>query len=284
MIEKWTSIKHVLKEVSDAIPAKYWQDESTVLDWLESAAEKIGVEPQYESRVAFMKVVDHTLALPKGMISLNQMAYKVDREITDADLDYLQNLIGHDNTNFYNGFYGSGYYKRAYQPLRISNNSFGPMYDSDEAQHLYTNAEHEAIITPYGYARVSFKTGVVVIGYKSYPLDECGDIMIPDDPDYHTALKDYCLMKMWERRMNMREESAYQMYRQYKSDWTRMRAMVRGNLLLPDTVDEHEDIRQMNTGIVPDNRKYYSFFGNLAVEEVQNSNGRLPNNIYTNLR
>lgn len=84
--------------------------------------------------------------------------------------------------------------------------------------------------------------------------------------------------------MNMREESAYQMYRQYKSDWTRMRAMVRGNLLLPDTVDEHEDIRQMNTGIVPDNRKYYSFFGNLAVEEVQNSNGRLPNNIYTNLR
>lgn len=284
MIEKWKSIRSVLKDVSDAIPARFWQDESTVMDWLEKAAEKIGVEPQYENSLAFMKVEDHTVDLPKGLVALKQMAYKLDEELTEADLDQLQAIIGHDNDYFYNGFFGSSYFKNAYQPLRISNNSFGGgIYDSDDVHNLYTNAEHEAQIMPQGFARVSFREGVVVIGYLSYPLDECGDVMIPDDPDYEEALKDYALMRMWERRMNLMEQGAENMYNKYLAQWARRRARVHGNLLLPDTVDESEDIRQMNNRFMPDNRKYYSFFGNLATEEIQNSNGRLPNSIYTNL-
>lgn len=271
MVNKWTSIRVVLKNLSDIIDPSRW-NELEMLDHAAAAMEKIGVSPQFEEAIYLTKVENHKAQLPSGLVLINQIAYKHDGTLTESDIDEIKKYVGIDNDNYYNGFLGSSYYQRCYYPLRLANSSFASHFHMNDEYHLNVNSEHTYSVHPNGTITTSFKEGYIIISYLKYPQDECGDFLIPDNADFVDALFSYCMYKHFEREWAMNKEGAERRMQYYQEKWRTLRPAVVGDLLEP-SIDDLEDMRQMRNRLVPKERRYYSFFGNLATAEQLNMKG-----------
>lgn len=100
-------------------------------------------------------------------------------------------------------------------------------------------------------------------------MDCDGNFLIPDSEYYKQALRAYIMMRIWEYRMNMKEEGADKLHMNYSNQWSLMKAKATAEVNLP-SLDELENIRNIQTRLVPRYRRYFSFFGNLGKEENLN--------------
>lgn len=273
MVTKFISIRSVLDTLQDTIPTQFW-NEMTMLEHCSRSMDMIGAKPQYEDNIWFAKVENHKTCLPKGLIQINQIAYRVDGCITDKDKDSINEILGikpgqfMDNSNLWKlaSFFSSDYYCKYWKPLRLSTNTFAKAIHVDNCPNLYVDCDQTYTVSPDGTMTTSFKDGIVCFSYTSVPVDCNGDFLIPDTEYYKDALRCYCMMRIWEYRMNMKEEGADKLFSYYQNQWSLMKGKAVSSIREPDLA-ELENIKNVWTRLIPKSRRFSGFFGNLASEE-----------------
>jgi hypothetical protein len=273
MVTKWISIKSVLDTLQDTISPDFW-NEQIVIEHCARAMDMIGAVVQYEDDIKFIRVSNHKACLPKGLLQINQIAYKRNFSLDASDKENINRLLGIDNEIFMQGsslwtgtiFFNSDYYYRQWLPLHLSTNTFALSVHCDNSVNIGCKCDYEYTVSPDGTITTSFKDGIICISYKRYPLDCDGELLIPDSEYYKEALRAYTMMRIWEFRMNMKEEGAERLYMMYRDLWSLMKGKAVGDIRDPD-LGEMENIKNIQIALIPKTRRFAGFFGNLNKEE-----------------
>ena len=165
----------------------------------------------------------------------------------------------------YGQFCTSGYHRRAYTPVRLSDHSFFNtlVCREEEAEQLYSSSEDEYTIVQ-NKLRFSFKKGFVAIAYLRNPTDdETGYPLVPDDESARAALTYYLGWKIKERECWNSRQGACQLADKAEMRWLKYVKQFRNKAKMPYGVDQHENLKQGSMYLLPNNKRYNGFFGNL---------------------
>jgi hypothetical protein len=264
---RWTKLQEVLADLAGTITPEYWS-EADALEWAFQAVRKIGSIEQLEPTIKHIKVADYRGDLPEDLQLLFLVAYKMDSsELSADDLTEIEADINHQNDNYYVGFTQGGFNLSDYQPLKLASSPFALDVLCEECENLNASTEHTFTILPDMSIVTSFQAGDVCVAYYRLPED-CGNYLIPDDPDYVDALRSYVLMRIWERRMNTKEEGTAQLYQLYSTRWQTLRRGVAGKLKAPD-INQLENLRQTRNRLMPKQERWYKGFANQREEKLK---------------
>ncbi len=279
MITKWTSIKSVLFDLVDFIPKEFYNEGKLTEDCM-TAVGKIGAVVTFQERVAFLKVENHKACVPIDCLQIIQIAHKNNFCLSHEDIVELSH-IQTECEPCYNPpvhrpaqtvVYGDRFY-RSWTPLKLSTSSFALAVHCDNSINLTSTCNQEYSVSPDGTMTFSFEKGYICIAYYCYPMDCDGVPLIPDDEDYKEALKDFCLMKSWELRWNMKEDGADTRYMKYQQLWGLMKAKATASIRMPD-VAKANNMMNISLQLIPNTRRFDNFFQNLAEHENLQMNGR----------
>lgn len=286
MITKWTNIKSVLFELESWIPKEYYNENRLIEDCMK-AVDKIGAVITYQPKVKFIEVDQYKACLPIDCLQIIQIAHKNTFKLDNADIMVLSATPGDcvdcgetpNQSNFNlnditsQTLITSEYFHRNWTPLRLSTNTFALGVHCDNCVNITANCQYEYTVTPDGIMTFNFQKGYICVSYYAYPTDCDGVPMIPDDEDYKEALKSYCLMNSWERRWNLKEEGASERYLKYQQLWGLMKAKATASIRMPD-LGEAENLMQISTKLIPNNRRFNSFFSTMNTPETLRMQGR----------
>jgi len=266
MVHKWITINTVLSDLAMTIPSQHW-NESYAKEWAFQAVRKIGCVEQYDRDIDLIQITNYKGELPEDYYRLQLLAYKLDiDELTSADLADIREELNHDNDLYYTGFNGTSAFFSQYKPLRLATSPFAISVHCSDCVNLYSISEHTYTVHPNGTITTSFQNGSVCVSYLKYARD-CDTFLIPDDQDYIDALRSYIMMRLWEFRMNTKEEGSANLFAYYAGKWATMRKAVVGKLKLP-SIDELENLRQQRNRLVTKERDYYRGFSQRPEENI----------------
>lgn len=302
---QYVSIDRIFSKVIRDIGSDF--NEGDVIEWCGEALEFIGAAPYYEEAVAFIEVRDHQCSLPKGLHNIIQIARNnawtkpddvfcpknVIEAITTTTegepsipvaIDCQGMPVNAFDVAFYRPFFDlkfefqfwmdSTFFQRMFTPVRLKTHSFfNSLVCPESNQGLYTNSMDEYTIIQGKIVRFSFKEGMVAISYTRQVVDEeTGYPMIPDNISYTTAITKYITMKMFEKEFYSNREGAQGKMQKAEQDW-HWYCKQAGNVdLMPFGVDDHQNLLEQRSYLIPRQNRYYGFFGNMARPEDRRFN------------
>jgi hypothetical protein len=228
---KSISIKSVLAGLSLSVDDRYW-NEAVMLEHAAKGFLQMNLESRYEAKTAIVEVVEHKATAPE-------------------DLKYIVQVLAIDNNKTYR--------------MRASTNTFITGICVDSTLCLCNNCTYEFHLSPGGVFTTSFRTGQLNISYLAVPVDEDGDILIPDDETVKEALTHYVLYKYWLAKDLMKEEGATQRVSFHLSMWSTLSKKAL-NLNLPE-LSVLENIKNQRNRLVPRTRAFDGLFGGLSSQE-----------------
>lgn len=172
---------------------------------------------------------------------------------------------------------GSTIYHR-YSPVRLSNNTFfDSLVCTDKNQSLYHSCKDEYTVIRNEILRFSFKEGMVAVAYLRQVVDQVtGYPLIPDNISYTTAITKYIALMRANKDFDKGRAGARERVEKYEADW-HWYCKQAGNVdMMPYGVDDHQDLLDQRSYILPRQNRYYGFFGKLNNPEMRpwnNSNG-----------
>ena len=241
--------------------------EIDILEWASYGFRKLKAKQLYESTTSFIKVVNHMAKLPTGVKMIEQIFYKedfVESDVISIDVyssDTPDFTIKKENSEFLQ----SAYYGSEWKPLRLASSTFHNQVVMQDSPNYRARCEQEYSINKNNCVITSFDTGYLAVSYLGFPMQD-GEFMIPDDVDILVAIKNYVLMKIWEKRYNFKEDGAVGRYQHYLRLWEISRASTIGNIML-FSIDELENYKQQSLRLGSHTNTYYNGFGNLSTGE-----------------
>ena len=188
--------------------------------------------------------------------------------VLEYDIAYYRpyfDLIGE-----YYGWSNSNYFKQSYSPIRLkTNNFFGSLVCQLRDNSCYKNSKDEYSVINRGTTlKFSFECGSVAIAYNKQVLDrENGYPMIPDHVSYTTAILAYIGLRMSKKDFFNHRDGAKGVKDDYEADWQWYSKQAGNVEMMPNGIDEHQNLLDQRQYILPRLNEYYSFFGNLAQSE-----------------
>jgi hypothetical protein len=273
---QFISIKSVLDDVVRFIPPDSF-NEMEIIEDCSKAMDKIGYILQYEPAIAFVPIKQYKGCLPKGLVQLNQIAYKTNFAITQDDIVSIRELTSLDVNNYPSdglplALLQSSWYRSHWQPLRLSTNTFALSVLCEDCGLLSCpTCEYEYTILPDGHIVTNFVDGYVCVSYMKYPTDCDGEFLIPDNENYKEALKNFALMRQWEIRWNMKEEGSERLYMKYQAQWGLFKAKATADMRI--TLDSLENVKNIRNRLIVRENSFNRFFGNLNSSEKLNEKG-----------
>lgn len=273
---QFISIKSVLDDVVRFIPPDSF-NEMEIIEDCSKAMDKIGYILQYEPAIAFVPIKQYKGCLPKGLVQLNQIAYKTNFAITQDDIVSIRELTSLDVNNYPSdglplALLQSSWYRSHWQPLRLSTNTFALSVLCEDCGLLSCpTCEYEYTILPDGHIVTNFVDGYVCVSYMKYPTDCDGEFLIPDNENYKEALKNFALMRQWEIRWNMKEEGSERLYMKYQAQWGLFKAKATADMRI--TLDSLENVKNIRNKLIVRENSFNRFFGNLNSSEKLNEKG-----------
>ncbi len=273
---QFISIKSVLDDVVRFIPPDSF-NEMEIIEDCSKAMDKIGYILQYEPAIAFVPIKQYKGCLPKGLVQLNQIAYKTNFAITQDDIVSIRELTSLDVNNYPSdglplALLQSSWYRSHWQPLRLSTNTFALSVLCEDCGLLSCpTCEYEDTILPDGHIVTNFPEGYVCVSYMKYPTDCDGEFLIPDNENYKEALKNFALMRQWEIRWNMKEEGSERLYMKYQAQWGLFKAKATADMRI--TLDSLENVKNIRNRLIVRENSFNRFFGNLNSSEKLNEKG-----------
>lgn len=173
----------------------------------------------------------------------------------------------------YEGWSNSRYYKEKFTPIRLANHTFFNSVVEPECNDLYMGSTDQYTIIQGKYIRTSFKCGQICVSYKKQLTDDSGYPMIPDDISYKTAITKYIQYMIADKDFQGGREGAKGRLDKYEADWQWYCGQASNNDKMISGIDEYENLLTQRTTLIPNNKKYYGFFGNLSNLEGQFSSG-----------
>lgn len=286
-------------------------NEGDVVEWTGEALEFIGAATHYEEAVAFIEVKNHQCNLPKNLHSVIQIARDNRWCGTPADelcpATVIANLEPESNDDEpsipvaldcngtpinayelayyrpyfdfkygYRGWSNSNYYGRRFSPVRLKNHTFfNSLVCTEDNQSLYQNCTDEYTIIQGDTVRFNFREGLVAISYNRAVLDtETGYPMIPDNISYTTAIIKYITLKMFDRQCYNGREGACGKAEKADRDWQWYCKQASNVDMMPHGIDEHQNLLDQRTYLLPRQNRYFGFFGNLSRPEIKVWNSR----------
>ena len=277
--------------------------EDDVIEWVGEALEFIGAERYYQPAIAFIEVKNHQCILPSMMHDIKQIARnnrwskaestlcpKAIIEDTSEDedpvipipLDCNGQPINDYELAYYRPYfdlkwehsfwYGSNYHKQNYSPVRLSTHSFFESLDQGNMQ------EDKYSIVQDTSLRLSFKEGSIAIAYDRQLVDDAtGYPMIPDNISYTTAITKYITLRIMEKRFYAGREGSKMLVEKAEADWHWYCKQASNVDMMPHGIDEHQNLLDQRSYLLPHNDRYFGYFGNLASPENRIWNNRRTN-------
>ena len=197
MTTNYVSIRSILFDLSTLIDDRYY-NETTALEWAAQGLQRLRVTPKMEEKLYVTNVVDFTANLPSDFKYLIQIAYKENTYTDNSGVILVSNINEAVN---YQAIFSSGNH---WKPIRQATSSASINRELTKC----SNCAHTFSISANGVISTSLEEGCIIVMYKGYPLDEEGDILIPDSQDLKDAILHYVLFKYWLSRYSMKEEGA----------------------------------------------------------------------------
>lgn len=176
----------------------------------------------------------------------------------------------------YNLWVGTSLYQSCYHPVRLST---GVFFDSLIRKQLgdetskHNNQGDEYNIIRGEIIRFNFKEGSVAIALARQVVDkETGYPLVPDNISYTTAITKYITMKIFEREYYRGREGAKGRVDKAQSDWHWYCKQASNVDMMPYGVDEHQNLLDQRSYLLPNHNRYYGFFGKLAKPEGRKYN------------
>jgi hypothetical protein len=206
--------------------------ESHLLEWASQGMEEIQTYKAYERAFCIQEVTNHRALIPKGLYGLEMMMYRLlEDETGGIDSEDLPDVIVQPlddptpnsepiNSLFFN------YNNNLWQPLPISDSIFDLAFLCDESPLLDSFTKSKALCNNTFSIDIksrtfltTFDAGFIALAYLRAPMNEEGQFLIPNNEHFKQALETYMLKKVWEFRMNTKEQGAMQMYQMYSQQW-----------------------------------------------------------------
>lgn len=281
--------------------------EKDVIEWTGEALEFIQAVKSFEEAVAYIEVENYQCKLPAGTHSIIQIARNnnwtkqvsdlcpqlVSSEVTvtedapaipvaldcngqpinDYELAYYRPYF--DLKYEYGAWCGCGYYRRNYTPVRLATSTFFNTIVCRERDYdsIYQGVKDEYTVINKEILRFSFKEGSVAVALLRQVLDpETGYPMIPDNISYTTAITKYITLKIFEKHFYNGREGSQAKMQKAEQDWQWYCKQASNVDMMPYGIDEHQNLLDQRSYILPRQNQYFSFFGNLANPEGRKFN------------
>lgn len=284
----------LIRDVSDKF------EEGDVIEWCGEALEFIGAVPYYEEAVFFADVKNHQVQLPKWLHSIIQVARNTqtdcleksgicDSDVAEAISDEVFQLfttskngltLNDEEIPYYKSFFnlrctfnswcGCGLYSGAYAPVRLSTNTLfnSLVCQTSDSCSSQSQCSDEYTIIRGNILRFSFKEGTIAVAYTRQVVDEeTGYPLIPDEISFTTAITRYIRMMMLGKI-----EYGSGNYIKAEADWQWYCGQASSNDKMPWGIDEHQNLLDQRSYLLPRQYRYFGFFGNLNRPEIRGWN------------
>lgn len=264
---------------------------SDVIEWSAEAIQAIGVNPVYEPAIRFAEVKNFHCDIPPLTKTIIQVAkrtsdkYIIPSEIPKVDegvvIDEQGQPVSGYEIAYYRPFFDlmgeflfGGAFKSVlpeFVPIRLTEHTY---FDSIVCQYegfenIYQGCSDEYTVSD-GVLKFSFATGQVAISYLRMKVDCNGFPMIPDDYSTITAVTKYITMKLMETEFYAGRQGSENRLAKAEQDWHFYCRQSINKQLMPQSIDEWENLLHQWNYLLPRNNRYDNFFGNLAQGENRN--------------
>lgn len=243
--------------------------EDDMIEWIGEAMDFLKVYPILEERVAILSVKDYKAEIPQGLVHIIQLhlinsgcsAVLRSKDELKKHCDCKGNLSFRYETKEW-----IEYIKKDDTSIpilkatdqKILQNECNPSSGGLDAPEwtVIGSSDREFLF--------SFKEGDVSIAYSAFAVDEnTGYPMIPDQPDFISAVGYYVKWKLCEA-MTWRGREGYSNLLQYaRQEWLRYAKQAKNWAKMPKTLDEYQSLMEVQYHLVPDLKMYYKGFAGL---------------------
>lgn len=288
-------------------------NENDAIEWIGEALGFMRIASASEEAVAFLEVRNYQAAIPVGLHYVTQLARNNDwcgpddclkcvedtitilsEDVPDTPINFEDcqgNLVCQtDEPVYYRplldlqyeylGWANSRVRQNKYTPIRLANNSFFNTLVCKEpnAEKLYNKSSYPGNGDEYTIVqdefRFNFKEGLVALAYIRQMTDnETGYYMIPDDEYARAAITYYMGWKLKENECWNHREGACQLAERARQSWESYIKKFKGKSKMPSGVDQYQNLMEQSKYLIPNDRRYYGFFGNLGRAENRVFNG-----------
>jgi hypothetical protein len=262
MTTNYVSIKSVLHDLSSMIDERYW-NESAMEEWITKALRQLNIEPALEQAVALLEICEHKAQLPSDLKYLTQITYKATPMPEDELAAIIADLDLPSNSNLF--LYHSALKNLKWLPLRLATNPFHNSICLDETLTKCLNCQYEFTVSPSMVLTTNLRSGLILVSYLRFPVDEDGSALIPDNETLKEAILHYALYRYWMTRYIMKEDGADSRVKFHSTMWDTLSKKAL-NLNLPD-LSMLENIKNQRNRLVPRSRMFQNNFMNLNSEE-----------------
>lgn len=295
---KYRSINTIFASIGRDIH-QYSISDGEVIEWCGRALEEIQSPNVYETDVAFVEVADYKCDLPKHLHVILQIAKNnlwsgtgvtAEEVLTDPTIEIGDTPVALDQNGLPLNAYDLAYYRpyfslegeynilgnssevfSKFSPVRLANHTFFHSLVAQEEgfEDLYSASRDEYTIVE-DVLKFSFVEGQVAIAYLKQKLDCDGYPMIPDSNSSVTAIEKYIKYKLREIDFEQGRQGSEMRLQKAESDWHWYCRQAKNENMLPQTIDEWENLMQQRSYLLPQTNRYYGFFGKLATKENRN--------------
>ena len=285
-------------------------NENDAIEWIGEALGFMKIASASEEAIAFIEVKNYQAAIPNGLHYVTQIAKNNEWCENIDSAECITNTIGTLSTgipdvpiNFedcqgtllcetaepvyyrplldlqyeYLGWANSYARQSKYTPVRLANHSFFNTLVCKEPgmEELYCKGcgddQYDIIQDEF---RFNFKEGLLALAYIRQMTDsETGYYMIPDDEYARAAIAYYMAWKTKQVECYNHREGACQLADRAERSWNDYIKKFKNKAKMPSGVDQHQNLMEQSKYILPNDRRYYGFFGKLGTAENRIYNG-----------
>ena len=190
--------------------------------------------------------------------------------IADQELAYYRPYF--DLQYEYLGWVHSKLHQSKFTPVRLANHTFfnSLVCQTPDTEGLYSTntVVHEEYTVVQDQLRFSFKDGFVALAYLRSKVDpETGYPMVPDDESAKAAITYYLGWKVKEREAWNHREGAMQLAQVAEARWLKYVKQFKNKAKMPWGTDEYQNLMEQSNYLIPNQKRYYGFFGKLGRAE-----------------
>lgn len=291
MKHEYVSIDRIFAKFTREISSDF--SEIDLIEQVGEALEGIGTPSLYDDYIAFVEVKDFQAPVPRWCHNITQIAkdnrwtgpkasiFCPKKIVTDivsdtepaipVALDCKGTPIHDYDLAFYrpfldlkckwNIFNNTSVYRTHYTPVRLHEHSF---FSSKVSRKANSSLDEYSIIQGK-VLRFSFRTGFIAIAYTKQAVDkETGYPLVPDAFSHLTAITSYITMMRCKKEFYDGRQGAEGRLNKAESDWQWYCGQASNNDKMLYGVDEHQNFLDQRLQLLPQNNRYFGFFGNLA--------------------
>lgn len=293
----FVSIYEIINQINRNYPNISWSD-TEIIEWAGEALGLIGAVPALEDAIAFIEVANHQCGMPCAIqqivgIAKNERYVAEDAgntavvagELTEeggetypVPIDCNGKPITGVELAYYRPYFDLRYetgewltssrYSSDFVPVRLSENIYMDAISCDNDPSPYAVCQYEYKIVPKTkILRFSFESGQIALAYKRTPIDDNGYPMIPDIESYRAAIQAYCIYRKMAMQFYGGDEGGVSRFQKAEADWQWYCGQAGSAMMMPNGLDEIQNMMDIKQKLIPRMFSYYDFFGRIAHPE-----------------